>query len=35
MYSDNDVARRVYTGLGYGDIHRWSSRRLARAVSSA
>ena len=29
MYSDNDVARRVYTGLGYGDTHHWSSRRLA------
>jgi len=29
MYSHNDVARRVYTGLGYGDRHCWSSRRLA------
>lgn len=35
MYSDNDVARRVYTGLGYADIHRWSSRRLAHAATSA
>ncbi len=31
MYSDNDVARRVYTGLGYGHTHAWSSRRLATA----
>ncbi|GAA6526637.1 GNAT family N-acetyltransferase [Intrasporangium sp. DVR] len=30
MYSDNDVARRLYHGLGYGDDHVWSSRRLAR-----
>ena len=30
MYSHNDVARRVYLGLGYGDVHAWSSRRLAR-----
>lgn len=29
MYADNDVARRVYTGLGYGQTHAWSSRRLA------
>lgn len=28
MYSDNDVARRVYTGLGYRDVHRWQSRGL-------
>jgi GNAT superfamily N-acetyltransferase len=28
MYADNDVARRVYLGLGYGDVHEWSSRRL-------
>lgn len=28
MYSDNDVARRLYHGLGYGDDHIWSSRRL-------
>jgi predicted GNAT family acetyltransferase len=28
MYSRNDVARRLYTGLGYGDTHAWSSRRL-------
>jgi ribosomal protein S18 acetylase RimI-like enzyme len=25
LYSDNDVARRVYGGLGYDDIHAWSS----------
>jgi ribosomal protein S18 acetylase RimI-like enzyme len=31
MYSHNDVARRLYTGLGYGDTHAWSSRRLRRA----
>ncbi len=30
MYSHNDVARRVYLGLGYGDVHEWSSRRIAR-----
>jgi GNAT superfamily N-acetyltransferase len=30
MYSDNDVARRVYHGLGYGGDHLWSSRRLSR-----
>jgi GNAT superfamily N-acetyltransferase len=30
MYSHNDVARRVYHGLGYGGDHLWSSRRLAR-----
>lgn len=29
MYSDNDVARRVYHGLGYSGDHLWSSRRLA------
>ena len=29
MYSHNDVARRLYLGLGYGDVHEWSSRRLA------
>lgn len=28
MYSHNAVARRVYAGLGYGDVHAWSSRRL-------
>jgi GNAT superfamily N-acetyltransferase len=28
MYSHNDVARRLYTGLGYGQTHAWSSRRL-------
>lgn len=32
MYSDNDVARRVYTGLGYGRTRRWQSRRLRSAV---
>lgn len=30
MYSDNDVARRVYHGLGYRGDHLWSSRRLRR-----
>jgi hypothetical protein len=30
MYSDNDVARRVYHGLGYAGDHLWSSRRLRR-----
>ena len=30
MYSHNDVARRVYHGLGYGGDHLWSSRRLSR-----
>ena len=29
MYSHNAIARRTYTGLGYGDVHEWSSRRLA------
>jgi predicted GNAT family acetyltransferase len=28
MYSHNAVARRLYLGLGYGDVHEWSSRRL-------
>ena len=28
MYSDNDVARRVYHGLGFTGDHLWSSRRL-------
>lgn len=31
MYSHNTVARRVYRGLGYGDVHEWSSRRLVHA----
>ena len=35
MYSDNDVARRVYHGLGYRGDHRWASRRLARGPSPA
>ena len=35
MYSDNDVARGLYTGLGYGDIHRWASRRLAPPATGA
>lgn len=30
MYSHNDVARRLYTGLGYGQTHAWSSRRVRR-----
>lgn len=29
LYSHNDVARRLYVGLGYRDAHLWSSRRLA------
>ncbi|WP_270887852.1 GNAT family N-acetyltransferase [Pedococcus sp. 5OH_020] len=28
LYSHNAVARRLYTGLGYDDVHLWSSRRL-------
>lgn len=28
MYSDNDVARRVYLGLGYGHVHAFRSRLL-------
>jgi ribosomal protein S18 acetylase RimI-like enzyme len=28
MYSDNDVARRVYHGIGFAGDHLWSSRRL-------
>jgi GNAT superfamily N-acetyltransferase len=28
LYSDNDVARRVYHGLGYTGDHLWSSRRF-------
>jgi GNAT superfamily N-acetyltransferase len=35
MYSHNSVARRTYLGLGYGDVHEWSSRRLARAGTPA
>lgn len=35
MYSDNDVARRIYHGLGYGEDHVWSSRRLAAHATSA
>lgn len=29
MYSHNAVARRLYLGLGYGDVHEWSSRRFS------
>lgn len=29
MFSDNDVARRVYQRLGYRTARRWASRRLA------
>jgi ribosomal protein S18 acetylase RimI-like enzyme len=29
MYSDNDVARRMYHRLGFSCDHRWSSRRIA------
>jgi GNAT superfamily N-acetyltransferase len=35
MYSHNDVARRLYVGLGYGDVHAWSSRRLSTAAGTA
>lgn len=28
LYSHNAVARRLYLGLGYGDVHAWSSRRF-------
>ena len=35
MYSHNDTARRVYLGLGYGDVHEWSSRRLSVAATAA
>jgi GNAT superfamily N-acetyltransferase len=28
LYSDNDVARRIYHGLGYTGDHLWSSRDL-------
>lgn len=28
MYSDNDTARHVYSGLGYRTAHAWCSRRL-------
>jgi GNAT superfamily N-acetyltransferase len=34
MYSHNSVARRVYLGLGYGDVHEWSSRRLVRPAGA-
>ncbi|KQX66729.1 GNAT family N-acetyltransferase [Angustibacter sp. Root456] len=30
MYADNAVARRLYERLGFGGVHRWSSRRLRR-----
>jgi GNAT superfamily N-acetyltransferase len=35
MYSHNAVARRVYLGLGYGDVHEWSSRRLDVPAAAA
>jgi len=35
MYSHNAVARRVYLGLGYGDVHEWSSRRLSPAAGAS
>lgn len=35
LYSDNDVARRLYHGLGFGDDHVWSSRRLDHQPKSA
>lgn len=28
MYSDNDLARRLYTHLGYRTAYAWCSRRL-------
>ncbi|GAB3445299.1 hypothetical protein GCM10027517_25970 [Phycicoccus ginsengisoli] len=31
MYAHNTVARRLYRGLGYGDVHEWSSRGLVGA----
>jgi RimJ/RimL family protein N-acetyltransferase len=30
MYSDNEVARRVYLRLGYEVVHRFTSGRLRR-----
>jgi predicted GNAT family acetyltransferase len=30
MYSDNDVARRLYLRLGYQVVHRFTSGRLRR-----
>ena len=33
MYSDNAVARRLYHGLGYGEDHVWTSRRLGPAAT--
>lgn len=33
MYAGNDVARRVYQGLGYTVARQWSSRRLADTTS--
>jgi predicted GNAT family acetyltransferase len=30
MYSDNEVARRVYLRLGYAVVHRFTSGRLRR-----
>jgi len=32
MYSDNDVARRMYLRLGYQVVHRFTSGRLRRAT---
>ena len=34
MYADNAVARRLYQRLGFGGVHRWSSRRLHRGPTS-
>jgi GNAT superfamily N-acetyltransferase len=34
LYSHNDVARRLYHGLGYSGDHLWSSRRLGRVVAT-
>ena len=35
MYSDNDVARRLYLRLGYQVVHRFTSGRLRRATPTA
>ena len=35
MYSDNDVARRLYLRLGYRVVHRFTSGRLHRVPSAA
>jgi predicted GNAT family acetyltransferase len=35
LYSDNEVARRVYAGLGYGKVHAWSSRHFDTTTRSS